>query len=78
MLVRNWMSHPVITIDEETYISDAAKLIETHNIRGLPVLSEGRLAGYITDMTIKRASASEIGRLEYVLGMDQMITYIKA
>ena len=78
MLVRNWMSHPVITIDVETCISDAAKLMETHNIRGLPVLSEGRLAGYITDKKIKRASASEIGRLEYVLGMDEMINHIKA
>ncbi len=72
------MSHTVITIDAETYMSDAAKLMETHNIRGLPVLKEGSLVGYITDREIKRASASEIGRLEYVLGMDQMITHIKA
>ena len=78
MLIRNWMSHPVITIDVETYISDAAKLMEIHNIRGLPVLSEGRLVGYITDSEIKRASASEIGRLEYVLGMEEIINHIKA
>ena len=77
MLVRNWMSHPVIAVDLETCLKDAAKLMETHNIRGLPVLSEGRLVGHITDREIKRASASEIRRLEFVLGMDQMITHIK-
>jgi acetoin utilization protein AcuB len=78
MLVRNWMSHTVITIDAETYISDAAKLMENHKIRGLPVLGDGSLIGYITDREIKRASASEIGRLEYILGIDQMTTHIKA
>jgi acetoin utilization protein AcuB len=77
MLVRNWMSHPVITVDLEAYLKDAAKLMETHNIRGLPVLSEGRLAGYITDKEIKRASASEISRLEYIPEMYRMITHIK-
>ncbi len=78
MLVKNWMSHPAITIGIETYIKDAAKLMETHHIRGLPVLSEGRLAGYITDKEIKRASASEVSRLEYVPEMYRMITHIKA
>ncbi len=41
MLVKYWMSHPVITIDMESSIEDAARLMETHHIRGLPVLSEG-------------------------------------
>jgi acetoin utilization protein AcuB len=77
MLVKNWMSHTVITVDIEAYLKDAAKLMETHNIRGLPVLSEGRLAGYITDKEIKRASASEVSRLEYVPEMYRMITHIK-
>jgi acetoin utilization protein AcuB len=77
MLVKNWMTHPAITVDLETYLKDAAKLMETHNIRGLPVLSEGRLAGYITDREIKRASASEISRLERVPEMYRMITHIK-
>ncbi|MBN1831533.1 MAG: CBS domain-containing protein [Deltaproteobacteria bacterium] len=77
MLVKNWMSHTVITIDVESSMEDAAKLMGTYNIRGLPVLREGSLVGYITDREIKRASASEIGRLEYVLGMDRMTTHIK-
>jgi acetoin utilization protein AcuB len=77
MLVKNWMSHPVITIDVEAYLKDAAKLMETHHIRGLPVLREGKVAGYITDREIKRASASEISRLEYVPEMYRMITHIK-
>jgi acetoin utilization protein AcuB len=77
MLVKNWMSHPAITVDPETYLKDAEKLMETHNIRGLPVLSEGRLLGYITDKEIKRASASEVSRLEYVPEMYRMITHIK-
>ena len=77
MLVKNWMSYPVITVNLETYLKDAAKLMEEHNIRGLPVLSEGRLVGYITDKEIKRASASEVSRLEYVPAMYRMITHIQ-
>ena len=78
MLVKNWMSHPAITIDAESSIKEAGELMGIHHIRGLPVMREGRLAGYITDKEIKRASASEIGRLEYVLGMEPMISHIKA
>ena len=77
MLVKHWMSHPVITVDSETYLKDAAKLMETHNIRGLPVLSEGRLVGHLTDREIKRASASEFSRLEYIPEMYRMITHLK-
>ena len=77
MLVKNWMSHPVITVDIEAYIKDATKLMETHHIRGLPVLREGRFVGYITDREIKRASVSEVVRLEHIPEMYRMITHIK-
>ena len=77
MLVKNWMSYPAITIDTEAYIKDAKKLMEIHHIRGFPVLREGRLTGYITDREIKRASVSEVVRLEYIPEMYRMITHIK-
>jgi acetoin utilization protein AcuB len=77
MLVKNWMSHPAITIDVEAYIKEAAKLMEAHHIRGLPVMRDGRLVGYITDKDIKRASASEVSRLENAPEIYRMITSIK-
>jgi acetoin utilization protein AcuB len=45
MLVQNWMSHPVITIDPEAPLSAAADLLHENHIKRLPVMEGGRLAG---------------------------------
>ena len=72
MLVKNWMSKTVITIDTEDSIQDAMKLLKTHKIRMLPVIKKGKLVGVITDRDIKRASASDattlsVHELNYIL-----------
>ena len=64
MLVKNWMSKTVITIDVNDSMHDAMKLLKEHNIRMLPVMKEGELVGIITDRDIKRASASDATTLE--------------
>ncbi len=44
--VRQWMTESVITIEPETEIKDAAKMMFERNFRHLPVVnSEGRLMG---------------------------------
>ena len=58
MLVKNWMSKPVITIDHDESMVEAAKRLKQHNIRMLPVMKNGKLVGIVTDRDIKRASAS--------------------
>jgi len=64
MLVANWMSKNIITIDENDSMQDAMKLLKEHNIRMLPVMKKGKLVGIVTDRDLKRASASDATSLE--------------
>lgn len=63
MLVKNWMSQDVVSVDVNDSIQDAARLIKKHHIRGLPVMN-GKLVGVVTDRDLKRASASDATTLE--------------
>ncbi len=64
MLVKNWMSKDVVSVDVNDSMHDAMKLMKENKIRMLPVLEEGELVGVITDRDIKRASASDATTLE--------------
>jgi acetoin utilization protein AcuB len=64
VLVKNWMSKNVVTINEEDSMQDAMKLMKQHNIRMLPVLKHGVLTGVLTDRDLKRASASDATTLD--------------
>lgn len=64
MLVRNWMSKPVITIDSSDSMQEAMKLLKQHHIPMLPVMKNGKLVGIVTDRDLKRASASDATTLE--------------
>jgi acetoin utilization protein AcuB len=64
MLVKNWMSKNVITIDVNDSMEDAMKLLKEHGIRMLPVMKKGKLVGIITDRDLKKASASDANTLE--------------
>jgi len=64
MLVKDWMSRPAITIDEDASMQDAMGLLKKHNIRTLPVVKSGKLTGIVTDRDLKRASASDATSLE--------------
>ena len=64
MLVKNWMSKQVITIDENDSMNEAVGLLKEHNIRMLPVMKKDKLVGILTDGDLKRASASDASTLE--------------
>ncbi len=64
MLVKNWMSKPVVTINANDAMNDAIKLLKKHNINMLPVMEKGKLVGIVTDRDLKRASASDATTLE--------------
>ncbi|MBU4345185.1 MAG: CBS and ACT domain-containing protein [Desulfobacteraceae bacterium] len=72
MLVKNWMSKTVVTIEADDSIQAGMKLLKQHKIRMLPVTKKGKLVGVITDRDIKRASASDattlsVHELNYIL-----------
>ena len=55
MLVRDLMAANPVTVSREDSLETAmAKMIE-HEIRGLPVMEDGKLAGILTDRDLKMA-----------------------
>ncbi len=47
--VREIMKHPVITIDENAPLEEAARIMADNKIGGLPVTRDGELVGIITE-----------------------------
>lgn len=76
MLVKNWMSNNVITVDRNDSMQDAIKHLKEHDIHMLPVMKKGKLIGIITDRDLKRASASDATTLE-VHELLYLLTKIK-
>lgn len=76
MLVKNWMSQNVVTVDGNDSMQDAMKLLKQNNISMLPVMKKGKLVGIVTDRDLKRASASDATTLE-VHELLFLITKIK-
>jgi acetoin utilization protein AcuB len=64
MLVKNWMSKKVITIDANDSMQDAIKLLREYKIHMLPVTKKDKLVGIVTDRDIKQASASDATTLD--------------
>ena len=64
MLVRNWMSRNVVTIDINDSMQEATRLLKKYGISRLPVMKKGKLVGIVTDRDLKRASASDATTLE--------------
>jgi acetoin utilization protein AcuB len=64
MLVKNWMSKPVITIDVKSSMQEAINLLKKNSIRILPVMDRKKLVGIITDRDLKRSSASDATSLD--------------
>ena len=46
--VRQWMTPDPLTIEPETSIEDAAKIMFEHNFRHLPVVKDGRSLGIVS------------------------------
>jgi acetoin utilization protein AcuB len=76
MLVKNWMSKEVITIDVNDSMQEAMRLLREHDIRMLPVMKKNKLVGIVTDRDLKKASASDATTLE-VHELLYLLTKIK-
>jgi len=64
MLVKDWMSEHVITLDENTSIMKAVQVMKEHKIRRIPVTRDGKLSGIVTDRDIKEVTPSKIATVE--------------
>jgi acetoin utilization protein AcuB len=64
MLVQNWMSSKVITVDHEVSIMKASKLMKQNGIQHLPVLKDKRIIGILSDRDLKEAQPSDATTLD--------------
>jgi CBS domain-containing protein len=72
LLVKDWMTSKVITVDIHTALPDAHKLMRSHKIRRLPVLDGDTVVGIVTRSDIREASPSDatslsVWELHYLL-----------
>ena len=64
MPVKDWMSKDLVTVDADTSIMKASKVMKQNNIQHLPVMSQGRLAGIVSDRDLKEATPSKATTLD--------------
>jgi acetoin utilization protein AcuB len=65
MIINEWMTKDVITVDPEASMMRAAKLMKEKGIRRLPVVdAKGALLGIVSDRDIKEASPSKATTLD--------------
>lgn len=77
MLVRERMSHPVITIHPEASMQDALKLMKAEHVRRLPVVDKrGLMVGIITEANLDKASPSEATSLS-VWEIRELVSRVK-
>ena len=64
MVVKAWMHAPVHTVKPHDSIEHARELCERHRINQLPVVTEGRLVGIVTDRDLRDAFPSLLEQVE--------------
>jgi acetoin utilization protein AcuB len=64
MQIKDWMAKNPITITEDTSMIKAIHIMREHRFRRLPVVSQGRLVGMVTDRDLKEASPSKATTLD--------------
>lgn len=64
MLVKNWMSKEVITVEADDTMQNAIYILQEQNIKMLPVMDNANLVGIITDRDLKKASPSDATTLD--------------
>jgi len=65
--VKNIMTSPLITIDPNTAVDEAAKIMATKTIKTLPVVEKDKILGIVTSSDIVRASPTQLSILEELL-----------
>jgi len=76
MLVRDWMSTKVITVEAGAPLSEALDLLENYHIGMLPVLREGKLVGMVTDYDL-RPFASRVPSVTMGLDYSLVLSRVK-
>ncbi|MCW4019560.1 MAG: CBS domain-containing protein [Candidatus Bathyarchaeota archaeon] len=66
MTARQVASIPLVTIDQEATVEEAAEQMRRSHIKHLPVTSEGKLVGIVTDTDIMFAVPSMLSMMQAI------------
>lgn len=72
--VKRVMTPHVITVQEDTPLEEAARLMADHKIGGLPVLSHGRITGIITETDLFKTFLEMLGAREKGVRLSALVT----
>ena len=83
ILVSEWMTRKVLTVDLDDTIGTARRLIAKNRVNQLPVLEDGKLVGIVTDRDIRDAyptsmvidRGKEIDRFAESYTVEEVISY---
>jgi acetoin utilization protein AcuB len=64
MLIKDWMTKDPVTITEDSSMIKAIHIMKERRFRRLPVVSQGKLVGMVTDRDLKEASPSKATTLD--------------
>jgi acetoin utilization protein AcuB len=64
MLIKYWMSKPVVTVGKADSMQRATMLMKENHIKLLPVVEKEAICGILSDRDLKRASASDATSLD--------------
>jgi len=73
VIVKRVMSKKVITVDVDTPIEEAARIMADNKIGGLPVLNSGRVAGMITETDLFKIFLELMGARDKALRVTATI-----
>ncbi len=64
MLIKDWMTKDPVTITEDTSMIKAIHIMKERRFRRIPVVTNGKLVGMVTDRDLKEASPSKATTLD--------------
>ena len=70
---KDYMTTPVLTIQSSNDIVDAARLMNGHQIKRLPVVDEGRLVGMVSFSDVAQAMVQPMSDLLAAMGMTSWV-----
>ena len=73
LTIKNVMSKKVISVDADTPIEDAARIMADNKIGGMPVMNNGRVAGVITETDLFKVFLELMGARQKAIRVTAIV-----